>query len=222
MSLLLASLGVVGGILLGRAMARGLFRTKERRTEGAHREDAEAPQEIAREPTAPAAHADSASDALSDFPCQLGDVVLARDGEEAWLAGGLVFRERLPMAVLFIAPDAGEGRAIFARPAPEPSLDWMVPLPAGSLPMGAEPPSTIEHEHERFERSRRLPYRVQRIGSGAPDVGDQVLVAEYSAAAGDRILVIAGGGTARAWRGRRLEPGMYDVLPSGKATLQDA
>jgi len=165
--------------------------------------------------------AESTGLSLGEFPCQLGDVILAHPAEEAWLAGALVFRERLPMAILFIAPDAGEGRAIYARPAPEPSLVWMAPLPKGSLVVGAEPPSSIEHDHERFERTRRLPYHVERLGTGAPDVGEEVTVGEYGAAKGDRILIVIGKGGAHAWRGRELEPGMYDVLPSGKSTLEE-
>jgi hypothetical protein len=206
--LLLAFLSVPVGILAGRAIGRAL-RKNHRGT------PAIVPEARSSEPDEnglPAA-------TLDGFPCQLGDVILAHPEEEAWLAGALVFRERLPMAILFIAPDAGGGRAVYARPAPEPSLVWMVPLPQDALAIGAEPPSSIEHERERFERTRRLPYRVERLGTGAPDVGEMVIVAEYSAATGDRILVVVGGGGARAWRGRKLEPGMYDVLPSGKATL---
>jgi len=210
LSLLLAFLGVPLGILAGRAIGRALRRSR-----------AETSGTLDEAPSEPKDAAPPNHDPLDGFPCRLGDVILAHPEEEAWLAGALVFRERLPMAVLFIAPDAGGGRAVYARPSPESSLVWMVPLAEGALAIGAEPPSSIEHERERFERTRRLPYRVDRIGTGAPDVGNPVIVAEYSAAAGDRILVVVGGGSARAWRGRRLEPGMYDVLPSGKATLDE-
>jgi hypothetical protein len=81
------------------------------------------------------------------------------------------------------------------------------------LEIGREPPSSLEHARERFERTRRIPYRVDRIGTGAPDVGHDVILAEYRAATGDRLIVIAGGGQERAWRGRVLEEGSYDLLP---------
>lgn len=213
LSVLVTSLCVAAGLLAGRAIGRALRKSRTT-AEPAHKEGSEY-----SEASLAAAPSIGSSD-VDGLPCHLGDVVLTHHGEEAWLAGALVFHERLPMAILFIAPDAGGGRAIYAHPEPEPSLVWMVPLPAGSLAIGAEPPSSIEYEREQFERTRRLPYRVERAGTGAPDVGESVIVAEYSAATGDRILVVIGGGSAHAWRGRQLEPGMYDVLPSGKATLE--
>lgn len=222
MSLLLAFLSVPAGILAGRAIGRALRKGHGGAPGDAH-EDGGKQEKNAHRAGSPDGGSNDADDILDGFPCRLGDVILAHHGQEAWLAGALVFRERLPMAILFIAPDAGGGHAIYARAAPEPSLVWMTPLPATALAIGAEPPSSIEHERERFERTRRLPYRVERIGTGAPDVGSPVILAEYSAAGGgDRILVVVGGGNARAWRGRRLEPGMYDVLPSGEATLSRA
>lgn len=216
LSVLVTSLCVAAGLLAGRAIGRALRKSRAGTAEPVREEGSEHPEaSLAGAPSSGSSDADG----LGGFPCHLGDVVLAHHGEEAWLAGALVFHERLPMAILFIAPDAGGGRAIYGHPDPEPSLLWMVPLPAGSLALGAEPPSSIEYERERFERTRRLPYRAERVGTGAPDVGESVIVAEYSAAAGDRILVVIGAGGAHAWRGRRLELGMYDVLPSGKATL---
>ncbi len=203
----MASLCVAAGLVAGRALGRAVRRRNGGTTP---REVGDKPGEVA-----------DAGDALEGFPCHLGDVVLAHPGEEAWLAGALLFREKLPMAALFIAPDAGGGRAIYARPAPDAMFVWLTPLPAGALAIGSEPPSSIEHQRERFERTRRLPYRVERLGTGAPDVGETVVVAEYGAAGGDWIVVVVGGGTARGWRGRRLEEGMYDVLPGGKGTLAE-
>jgi hypothetical protein len=202
-SVLLASLGVVGSMVLGRTILRA-FRKSKLAPEG---------------PKADGAGGDDAVPPLAGFPCQLGDVILVSHGDEAWLAGGLVFRERLPMAVLFIAPDAGGDRAIYARPAPNASLLWLTPLASDALVMGREPPSAIEHEKERFDRTRRLPFRAERVGTGAPDVGEDVIVAEYSAATGDRLVVVVGAGRARTWRGRPLEEGTYEVLP-GKSPTQ--
>jgi hypothetical protein len=199
-SLLLASLGVVGGMIVGRAIARA-FR-KPRIGPLAPKGD-----------SSNEAGGGDAGPPLAGFPCQLGDVILVSHGDEAWLAGALVFRERLPMAVLFIAPDAGGDRAIYARPAPNPSLLWLAPLASDAIIVGREPPSAIEHEKERFERTRRLPFKVERMGTGAPDVGEDVIVAEYGASTGDRLVVVVGAGGARAWRGRPLEEGTYEVLP---------
>jgi hypothetical protein len=122
------------------------------------------------------------------------------------------------MAILFIAPDAGGDRAIFARPAPQASLLWLSPAPSSRLVIGKEPPSSLEYEQERFERTRRVPYRVDRIGTGAPDVGQEVILAEYKAATGDRLVVVIGSEGARAWRGRVLEDGTYDLLPGSPPT----
>jgi hypothetical protein len=159
-------------------------------------------------------------DLLADFPCHLGDVVMVHTGEEAWLAGALVFFESLPAAALFVAPEAGGDRALYVRPGPPPSIAWLAPLPAGELAVGAEPPSTLEHKGDRFERVRRIPYRVEREGTGAPDVGEQAVVAEYTSGEA-RLLVVTGTGAPRMWRGHMLEDGTYDVLASGKSTLEN-
>jgi hypothetical protein len=48
-----------------------------------------------------------------------------------------------------------------------------------------------------------------------------VLLGEYASTGADRLLVLFAGGRVYAWRGELLEEGTYDVLPSGKATLQE-
>jgi hypothetical protein len=167
---------------------------------------------------------DEAVARLVGFPCSLGDVVLLSQGDEAWLAGALLLRERAAerdeagdldrtVAVLFVAPDRDGDRAVYARGAPAPSLDWLFPIPEGALSVGPEPPSAIEHERERFERVCRIPLSVIRAGAGAPDLGADAVVAEYEGGAGARLLVIVGSIATRLWMGRRLEQGMYDVLP---------
>ena len=207
MSLLVASLGVAGGVLLGRAIARALRRGPTADSPGAAAEDPK------REtPRAEQAKTDIGA-ALATFPCHLGDVILASSGDEAWLAGGLVFSERFPMAVLFIAPDAGGDRAVLARPRPDTSLLWLTPMNPTTLSVGREPPTSIEHENERFERTRRVPYRVQRIGTGAPDVGEEAIFAEYKATVGERLILVVGKEGTRGFRGRLLEEGTYDLLP---------
>jgi hypothetical protein len=49
-------------------------------------------------------------------------------------------------------------------------------------------------------------------------VGEQGIVAEY-ASGRQRMIVVVGSGKARAWTGEALEEGTYEILPSGKATL---
>jgi hypothetical protein len=221
LSILLASLGLAGGILLGRAIARSMRRGRASSdaTGEEDEEDAKKPETEAEADDRRKEKAQRETDAsLAAFPCHLGDVILAKHGEEAWLAGALVLCERLPMAVLFIAPDAGGDRAVLARPKPDTSLLWLAPASASSITVGREPPSSLEHENERFERTRRVPYRCERTGTGAPDLGQEVVFAEYKASIGDRLIVLIGSEGTKAWRGRVLEEGMYDLLPGSPPT----
>ena len=159
---------------------------------------------------------------LEGFPCQLGDVLMRITGEEAWLAGGLVLSEEAPVAVLFVAPDAGHDCAIYVRPQPRESVFWMAPLDPGAVLVGGEPPTSVEHDGIRFDRVRRLPLRPKRIGVGAPDVGDSLVLAEYASAGSERLLVMRStSGVSRAYRGEELEVSSYEVIASGKATLGD-
>lgn len=157
---------------------------------------------------------------LEGFLCQLGDVLTRETGEEAWLAGGVVLSEEIPVAVLFVAPDAGQDCAIYVRPHPRSSLYWLEPLDPKAVLVGGEPPSSVEHNGIRFDRTRRLPLRPKRIGVGAPDVGDGVMVAEYSSAGAERLLVVkSNSGDVRAYRGLELDPAAYEVIASGETTL---
>lgn len=159
---------------------------------------------------------------LVGFPCQLGDVLMRLTGEEAWLAGGLVLSEDAPVAALFVAPDAGHDCAIYVRPQPHEAVYWMEPLDPGAVLVGGEPPSSVEHGGIRFERVRRLPLRPKRIGVGAPDVGDAVVLAEYASAGSERLLVMRStSGASHAYRGEELEVSAYEVIASGNATLGD-
>ncbi len=214
MSLILTSLVVAGGVMMGRWIARSALPKSDATEEEEPTDDEGASAKRALVAAAPK------EDPLLNFSCQLGDVVIRAGGEEAWLAGAIVFSEEMPAAVLFIAPDAGSDRALFLRPKPAEEMVWLMPIREGEIELGPEPPSSLEHEGERFERLRRLPFGAQRIGTGAPDVGAEVVVAEYKSLPGDRILVVVGSGMARAWRGMLLEPGMFDVLAVGKSTLE--
>lgn len=159
---------------------------------------------------------------LDGFPCQLGDVIMRITGEEAWLAGGVVLSEDTPIAALFVAPDAGHDCAIYVRPRPRESVFWMQPLDPGAVLVGGEPPSSVEHGGIRFDRVRRLPLRPKRIGVGAPDVGDSLILAEYASAGSERLLVMRSTtGSSFAYRGEELEISTYEVIASGRATLGD-
>lgn len=230
MSLIVTSVLVAGGVLLGRWIARG-GRPAPHEASG----DGDAPKPASestnggaegegdppvKEAPKPAKNATPARDLFAEMPCTLGDVVM-RGNEEAWLAGGVVFIEQHPVSALFVAPDTGAGHAIYARARPSRELFWLTPLPAGEVTVGAEPPTSLEHAGVRYDRLRRLPVKVQRAGSGAPDVGDQVIVAEYTSSGFERLVVVTGAGTARVWAGLVLEEGMYEVLPSGKSTLDE-
>jgi hypothetical protein len=208
-SLVLTSLLVAGGVLLGRFIAKS---APPRGDEPAPADKAEKKEQE----TMPMREPEISLDA---FPVQLGDVIVRPAQGEAWLAGALVFSEDAPVAAVFVAPDAGGDRAILVRPNPAPSIAWLEPVRPGTIESGPEPPTSIEHEGTRFERLRRLPLRVSRLGSGAPDVGDRVIFAEYATAGIERLLVLVSGGHARAWRGAVLDEGTYDVLPGGKSTL---
>jgi hypothetical protein len=157
---------------------------------------------------------------LDGFPCQLGDVVMRLTGEEAWLAGGLVLSEEVPVAALFVAPDAGHDCAIYARPKPRDGLFWLEPLDPGAILVGGEPPTSVEHDGIRYDRVRRLPLRPRRVGHGAPDVGDSVVLAEYASSGSERLLLLKSAMGAKAWRGVELEPTAFEVIASGKNTLE--
>ncbi len=221
MSLLLTGALVATGVLVGRFAARaaGKKRDPSASPPNANQKESDEPENPRKRDAVKKTEKAAGVD-WSSFPCKLGDVVLRAGGDEAWLAGALVFSEDLPVAALFIAPDVGGDRGLFVRPSPA-SMIWLAPLGPDEVKLTGEPPSVLEQGGERFERTRRLPLRCERVGSGAPDVGDSVIVAEYTSAAGETLLVLAtslvssGGGATRAWRGQKLEEGTYDVLPSG-------
>jgi hypothetical protein len=206
-TILVDALVVGGGILLGRWLSRA-FRARRRSRDGT-------PAGAQRSAMQPA------SNPFAGMPCKLGDVVVrTAERDEAWLAGALVFEEEKPVAALFVAPEAGGDRALFVRDAPGSGMTWLVPLAKGALPLTSDPPHAVEHEGARYERARRLPVKVTRVGSGAPTVGARAVVAEYAGAAAERLVVVAGSEQTLAWKGVALVEGEYDVLPGGASTLQ--
>lgn len=204
MSLVIDAVVIAGGVVVGRWVARRM------RARSAAKAGGEPPDAQATPPR----------DAFAGFRCRLGDVVVrVAERDEAWLAGALVLEEEQPVAVLFVAPEAGGDRAVFVRRGEGSGLTWLSPLPGGEVTPGAEPPHAIEHRGARFERARRLPVRVVRVGSGAPAVGERAVVAEYTGPAVERLVVLAGTERQLAWRGVALAEGEYDVLPGGQGTL---
>src|SRR5262249_25726622 len=73
---------------------------------------------------------------LEGFVCQLGDVVMRLTGEEAWLAGGVILSEDVPVAVLYVAPDAGHNTILYARWRSNGSLLWLAPLDPSAILVG--------------------------------------------------------------------------------------
>jgi hypothetical protein len=205
LSLVVDVLVVAGGVVVGRWIARRIrARAGGRGASGAERGEGPAP----------------ARDRLAGFPCKLGDVVMRMaERDEAWLAGALVFEEDGATAALFVAPEAGVDRAVFVRKAPGSGVTWLAPLAPGELALAGDPPHAIEHAGTRFERSRRLPVRVARLGTGTPSIGDRAVVAEYAGPAAERLVIVAGSDQRLAWRGVALADGEYDVLPGGRETL---
>jgi hypothetical protein len=242
-SLILAGLivaGTSGAIAVGRWLSRRQTATTDSKPaggDGTTDEARDAKDGEDRGDAPPSSSADAAKKAtkkrakralegphahLEGFPCQLGDVLMRLTGEEAWLAGALVLSEEGPVAALFVAPDAGHDCAIYVRPQPREAVFWMAPLDPGAVLVGGEPPSSVEHAGIRFDRVRRLPLRPERIGVGAPNVGDAVVLAEYASAGSERLLVMRStSGVSHAYRGEELEISSYEVIASGRSTLGD-
>jgi len=212
MTILADLLVIGGGVLIGRWIAR--------RLRGKDSGDQSPETDASKKETPKKDGRVGARDPLAGFPCKLGDVVVRiAERDEAWLAGALVLEEERPVAAVFVAPEAGGDRALFVRDAPGAGLAWLAPLGKDEIPLTKDPPHAIEHGGVRYERARRLPVRVSRLGSGAPAVGERAVVAEYAGPGIERILVVAGSDATLAWKGVALGEGEYDVLPSGKSTL---
>ena len=221
MSLIATGLAVVGGILLGRLVGSSLFEKKKPAQEKDEAKDDEgAPAEKGGSTKGEGMTKKAASEAqLDGFPCRLGDVILRSTGEEAWLAGAVVLHETdaPPLFALFLSPDSGGDRAVLAEPAEDAALLWLRPIK--DLGVRGEPPSAIEHEGAHFDRRRRLPLHAARIGTGTPDVAKSLIFAEYTGVGDSRLIVLSGDGACHAYLGQSLLAGSYDVLPSGKSTL---
>lgn len=201
MSLLLAGLlASVSGAAFGWLVRRRATRIE--RNEASLSEASEAPSSPAPDP-------------FDAMPCRVGDVVVRATGEEAWLAGALVLEEKRVVAALFVAPQAGENRVLFATPAPEASLLWLSPVAEGDASVHREPPTSLEIGRVRFERVRQRPLVARPVGDHVPDVHGTVLVAEYEGAPAERLVLVRSPRATWAYRGEALLPSTYDVLTGG-------
>jgi hypothetical protein len=205
-SVLITSLLVGCGVLVGRLIAQ----SPRRRDDGSA--SADKPNETAHAPkSTPEEHMRT----LEGFPCQLGDVVLRAGGDEAWLAGALLFSEgENAVAALFVSPEVGADRAVLARPAIQ-ELSWLTQHD-DVVVIAGEPPTALEVAGSRYERRRRLPLRAERLGTGAPELGPDVILAEYTGLGDDCLVVLVAKEHVLAFRGEILAAGTYDVLPGKK------
>jgi hypothetical protein len=159
----------------------------------------------ARKPAAPAVSP------FADLPLSLSDVV-SSGSDERWLAGAVVAREGgRVIGALFLAPEGAVHKAVAVFAPPRKDIWWMSPTEVASP---SEPPATIEVAGVALSRKGRLPVTLERLGQGAPPLGDEGLWAVYDRGR-DVALVIASGGKAYAWSGLRLEDGEYDRLGGG-------
>jgi hypothetical protein len=77
-----------------------------------------------------------------------------------------------------------------------------------------EPPATIELDGIALARKGRLPVALERLGQGAPLVGEEGVWAVYDRGR-DVAVVIASQGKAHAWVGKKLDAEEYDRLGGG-------
>lgn len=148
---------------------------------------------------------------FATLPLALGDVVSA-GAEERWLAGAVVAREGgRVIGAVFLAPEGAVHKAVAVFSPPRKDIWWMSPATVDSP---SEPPATIEIGGVALPRKGRLPVTLERLGQGAPDVGEEGLWAVYDQGR-DVALVVASQGKAHAWSGRRLDEDEYDRLGGG-------
>jgi hypothetical protein len=148
---------------------------------------------------------------FTTLPLALGDVVSVAH-EERWLAGAIVAREEgRVIGALFLAPEGVQNKAVAVFAPPRKDIYWMSPA---ELVSPDEPPATIELDGIALARKGRLPVELERLGQGAPQVGDEGVWAVYDRGR-DVAVVIASQGKAYAWVGKKLDPEEYDRLGGG-------
>ncbi|MGK4006566.1 hypothetical protein WMF31_28355 [Sorangium sp. So ce1036] len=147
-----------------------------------------------------------------ELPFALGDVVLV-GSEERWLAGALVARERGELvAVVFLAPEGAAQGAVVTFPEPRREILWLLPA---EVDAPDEPPATLEIAGMTLRRRARLPVTLERVGQGAPPLGDAGIIALYEGGGHDAAVVLASEGRIHAWSGRRIDGAGYERLGGG-------
>lgn len=155
---------------------------------------------------------EKAKKTFAGLPLSLGDVV--SDGhEERWLAGALVAREQgRVLSALFLAPEGAKLSAVAAFAAPRKDIYWMDPA---ELDVTEEPPATIELAGVAFRRKARLPVTIERLGQGAPSIGEEAIWGVYDGGPAEVAVVLVSEGRVHAWHGRKLDEDRYDRLGEG-------
>jgi len=156
---------------------------------------------------------EKAKKTFAGFPLSLGDVV-SDHHEERWLAGALVAREQgRVISVLFLAPEGAKLSAVAAFAAPRKEIYWMDPA---ELDVTEEPPATIELGGSVFRRKARLPVTIERMGQGAPSIGEEAIWGVYDGGPAEVAVVLVSEGRVWAWQGRKLDEDRYDRLGEGE------
>lgn len=149
---------------------------------------------------------------FAGLPLSLGDVV-SDHHEERWLAGALVAREQgRVISALFLAPEGAKLSAVAVFAAPRKDIYWMDPAP---LDVTDEPSATIELGGIAFRRKARLPVTIERLGQGAPSVGEEAIWGVYDGGPAEVAVVLVSDGRVYAWQGRKLDEDRYDRLGEG-------
>lgn len=170
------------------------------------------PEASAKAAPKPETAEEKAKKTFAGLPLSLGDVV--SDGhEERWLAGALVAREQgRVLSVLFLAPEGAKLSAVAVFAAPRKDIYWMDPA---ALDVTEEPPATIELAGVAFRRKARLPVTIERLGQGAPSIGEEAIWGVYDGGPSEVAVVLVSDGRVHAWQGRRLDEDRYDRLGEG-------
>ncbi len=153
----------------------------------------------------------------------LGDVVSVetRSGEarreERWLEGALVARDGAEIVgAVFIAHEGTEEVAVAVFAPPRRDIAWLSAAPVEALGVAdAELPSTLEIGGVALSRRARLPVHIERLGRGAPRLGERGVWAEYEATGQIVAIVLRGSASTRVWSGVLVPEGEYDRMGSG-------